>query len=148
MKSTLTSSSLCVLMLLSACQTPYQEGAQLGARVNDALAANARIQFDQVAIRDKALQNGRDGKIAIESQGSRRTASGSLSVIVQLRNRTDYPQVIELRTSYFDAGFVPTEKSSAWNRIHLDANGIGSYQESSIGTSAVAHYYVEIKEAR
>lgn len=142
--------SICALILLSACQTQSQEGAQLGSRVNDVWAANARIQYDQVAILDKSLQNGKEGiyKIAVENQGSRRTPTGSLNVIVQLRNRTESLQVVEARVSFFDASFAPTEKTSAWNRIHLDPNGIGSYQEASIGTTAVAHYYVEIKEAR
>lgn len=140
--------SACALLLLSACQTPSQEGAQMGVRVNDVNAPNARIMFDQVVIIDKALQSSRAGKIAIESQGTRRTATGTLNVIVQLRNRTDYPQVVEARVSFFDSGFAPTEKQSGWSKVHLDPNGIGSYQESSLGSATVAHYYVEIREAR
>jgi hypothetical protein len=139
----------CAMLMLAACQTPPNpEGAQMGVRVNDASAPNARIQYDQVVIIDKVLQNSQTGKIAIETQGARRSATGTLNVIVQLRNRTDYKQVLEARTSYFDAGFAPTEKPSAWHRIHMDPNGIASYQESSMGAANVAHYYVEVREAR
>jgi hypothetical protein len=150
MKSTIA--SVCALMLLSACQTPFQEGAQLGVRVKDAQAPNARIRYDQVVILDTVLQHSNNGmtssKIAVENQGSRRTPTGTLNVIVQLRNRTGFPQVMDARVSFFDASYAPTEKPSAWNRIHLEANGIGSYQETSIATAVAAHYYVEIKEAR
>ena len=137
-----------VLSLLAACQSPSPEGAQLAVRVDDARAPNARVMYDQVVILDKALQSAKAGKLAIESQGTRRTATGTLNVIVQVRNRTDFPQVIEARTSFFDGGFAPTENASGWNRIHLDPNGIATYQESSLGTANVAHYYVEIREAR
>jgi hypothetical protein len=138
----------CMLMALAACQSPSPEGAQMGVRVNDANAPNARIMFDQVVILDKALQSANAGKLAIESQGPRRTATGTLNVIVNVRNRTDFPQVLEARTSFFDSGFAPTEKPSGWTKVHLDPNGIGTYQESSLATAAVAHYYVEIREAR
>lgn len=138
----------CALLSLAACQSPSPEGAQMGVRVNDASAPTARVMYDQVVILDKQLQSTKAGKIAIETQGARRTATGTLNVIAQVRNRTDFPQVIEARTSFFDSGFAPTENPSAWSRIHLDPNGIASYQESSLGTANVAHYYVEIREAR
>lgn len=140
--------ALASALLLSACQTPYQEGAQMGVRINDAAAPNARVQFDQVVVLDRALQNSSAGKIAVEQQGARRTPTGTLKVMVMMRNRTDHPQVLELRTSYFDSGFAPTEAPSAWARLHLDGNGVGSYDESSMGAQNVAHYYVEVREAR
>jgi hypothetical protein len=133
---------------LAACQTPSSEGALPGVRVDDARSPNARVQYDQAVILDKSLQSSKAGKIAIESQGARRTATGSMNVIVQVRNRTDFPQVLEARTSYFDAGFAPTENPSAWNRLHLPPQGVGTYQENSMGAANVVHYYVEIREAR
>lgn len=137
-----------VLSLLAACQSPNPEGAQLAVRVDDSRAANARVQYDQVVILDKSLQSAKAGKLAIETQGTRRTATGTLNVVVQVRNRTDFPQVIEARTSFFDGGFAPTENPSGWNRVHLPPNGVATYQENSLGTANVAHYYVEIREAR
>ncbi|RZA33521.1 MAG: hypothetical protein EOP92_20480 [Lysobacteraceae bacterium] len=134
--------------LLAGCQSVSHEGAQPGVRVNDAMAPTARIMHDQVVILDKSLQSAQAGKIAIESQGARRNATGTLNVLVQIRNRTDFPQVIEARTSFFDSALAPSEKASGWTRVHLDPNGIGTYQESSLGTALAAHYYVEIREAR
>jgi hypothetical protein len=145
MKRTL---AIAALMLLAACRTPSPEGAQVGVRVDDSSAPTARVMYDQVVILDKALQSMKAGKIAVESQGAHRTPTGTLRVVAQLRNRTDFPQVLEARTSFFDRGFLPTESASGWNRVHLDPNGIGTYQESSVGADNVAHYYVEVREAR
>ena len=138
---------LLIIALLAGCQT-YQEGAQMGVRVNDPTAPNARIQYDQVVILDKRLQNADAGKIAVEQQGARRTETGTLKVIAVLRNRTDYMQVLEARTNFFDNGYAPVEKPSAWTRIHLAPNSISTYEEMSLGAQSVAHYYVEIREAR
>ncbi|HEY8607793.1 MAG TPA: hypothetical protein VIM12_11830 [Noviherbaspirillum sp.] len=135
------------IALLAGCQT-YQEGAQMGVRVNDPTAPNARIQYDQVVILDKRLQSAEAGKIAVEQQGARRTETGTLKVIAVLRNRTDFPQVLEARTNFFDSGFAPAEKPAAWKRVHLAPNSIATYEEMSLGTQSVAHYYVEIREAR
>ncbi|MBZ2208797.1 hypothetical protein [Massilia soli] len=144
----LVAACVAAVVLLAGCQAPYQEGAQMGLRVNDQMAPNARIQYDQVVILDKVLQNSKSGKIAVEQQGARRNPTGTLKVIAMLRNRTDFPQVLEARTSYFDNGFAPTEKPSSWTRIHMDPNGVASYEESSMAAQAVAHYLVEVREAR
>lgn len=144
----LVAAGVAAIALLAGCQAPYQEGAQMGVRVNDQMAPNARIQYDQVVILDKSLQSSKAGKIAVEQQGARRNPTGSLKVIAMLRNRTDFPQVLEARTSYFDSGFAPTEKPSAWTRIHMEPNGVSSYEESSMAAQAVAHYLVEVREAR
>src|SRR5690349_11806934 len=53
------------MLLLTACQTPSQEGAQMGVRVNDVNAPNARVMFDQVVILDKSLQSSKAGKVAV-----------------------------------------------------------------------------------
>lgn len=140
--------AIAAVALATGCQATYHEGAQMGVRVNDQAAPNARIQFDQVVILDKSLQNSGKGRIAVEQQGARRNDTGTLKVIAVLRNRTDFPQVLEARTSYFDSAFVPAEKPSAWTRIHFEPNGIASYEESSLSAQNVAHYYVEIREAR
>lgn len=135
--------------LLAGCAQPqFTEGAKLAQRVDDKLAPDARIQYDQVVILDRSLQGTKAGKIAVESQGSRRTPTGTLKVIAQLRNRTDFTQVIEARVSFYDSGYAPVDRASAWNRIVLDANGVGVYEGSSTLTSQVAHYLVEVREAR
>lgn len=148
MKSSLI--ALAVAGLLSGCltQPTLEEGARQARRVDDAIAPDAKIHYDQVVILDRSLQGTKIGKLAVESHGARRNPTGTLKVIAQLRNRTDFRQAIEARVSFYDAGKVPVDRTSAWNRILLDANGVAVFEESSTLTSQVAHYLVEIREAR
>lgn len=141
--------ALGALLALTGCAAPeFTEGARLAQRVDDAAAPDARMHYNQVVILDRRLQGTKAGKLAVESQGARRTPTGTLEVVAQLRNRTDYMQAIEARVSFYDAGYAPVDKTSAWNRIMLDANGVGVFKESSTLTAQVAHYLVEIREAR
>ena len=64
-----------------------------------------------------------------------------------MRNRTNFDLQIEGRTTFFDSRKVPIEKPTAWRRVFLPANSIGSYTELSTGVE-VAHYYIEVREAR
>lgn len=140
---------LALAALLAGCMTqPLEEGAKVARRVDDPIAPDARIHYDQVVILDRTLQNDRAGKLAVERQGARRTATGTVLVTAQFRNRTDYTQAIEARVSFFDTGKVPVEKVSAWSRVILPPNGTGVYEERSTRTSEVAHYLVEVREAR
>ncbi len=149
MTKTLSLAALALAALLAGCAQPqFTEGAKLAQRVDDKLAPDARMQYDQVVILDRSLQGVKAGKIAVESQGSRRTPTGTLKVIAQLRNRTDFTQAIEARVSFYDSGYAPVDKTSAWQRVVLDANGVGVYEGSSTLAAQVAHYLVEIREAR
>ena len=141
---------LCVsAALLTGCATqPLPEGAKVARRVDDSIGPDARIHYDQVVFLDRSLQNDRTGKLAVERQGARRNPTGTVRVIAQFRNRTDYPQAIEARASFFDGQHLPVEKTSAWSRISLAPNGTAVYEESSIMTSDVEHYLVEVREAR
>lgn len=136
------------VLLVGCAQQPLAEGAKVARRVDDPIAPDARIQYDQVVILDRSLQNDRTGKLAVERQGARRNPTGTVKVIAQFRNRTDFNQAIEARVSFFDNEYVPVEKPSAWSRILLSPNGTGTYEESSTMTSDVAHYLVEVREAR
>lgn len=150
MKWQLKFSFIGLTFLAVACvqRPPLQEGAMLARRVDDARVPDARMHYDQVVILDRSLQNEKAGKLAIESQGSRRNPTGTLKVITQLRNRTDFLQTIEARVSFYDAGYAPIDMTTAWNRIVLDANGFGVFEDNSTLTSDVAHYLLEIREAR
>jgi hypothetical protein len=137
------------MLLLAGCQTePLAEGAKVARRVNDPIAPDARIHYDQVVILDRSLQSDKTGKLAVERQGARRNATGTVRVIAQFRNRTDFTQAIEARVSFFDGAYVPVEKTSAWTRLILPPNGTGVYEENSTQASQVEHYLVEVREAR
>jgi len=147
-----------VACLLGACQTKFDEGAVVGQRVDDALAPNAMIHYDQVVILDKYLQSEKHvmtlgfektektGRIAVESQGVRRNSTGTVHVTAQLRNRTDSELKVQARVSFFDAGYSPIDEPSGWQLIVMPPNAIGKYEENSLVTD-VAHYIVEIRGA-
>lgn len=133
-------------LAVTACAV--DEGASPGMRVDDARAPYATVQYDRVVILDDALQNRRGGKIAIENQGARRSPTGTVEAFAVIRNRTDYPQQIEARVQFFDADKVPVEGPTAWQRVYLDPNSVGSYREASTRVHDVAHYLIEIREGR
>lgn len=144
-----------VALALAGCANRLAEGPTTGGRVDPSLAPNAEIRLNTVAIVDKALQRDREGlfrtrrigKIAVETTDSRRTPTGTLEAWATLRNRTDFDLQIEGRTTFFDDRKRPIETPTAWRRVFLPANSIGSYSELSTGVG-VAYYYIEVREAR
>jgi hypothetical protein len=102
------------------------------------------VYWDNFAITDKSIAK----KIAVERQGSERTATGTLEVWASLRNRTDFPLQVECRVQFFNADSAPVEGPSAWRRLMLPANTIATWRELSMGNGNIAHYYGEIREGR
>ncbi|MBF0626514.1 MAG: hypothetical protein HQL82_17130 [Magnetococcales bacterium] len=150
------------LLMVTGCQTPVPEGATPAQVVRSPHAPHAGIRLDTVHIVDPNLQhtdpgftlskfaseNKRyTGKIAVENQGGGRSPTGTLEVFVVLRNRTSHPLQVEGRVLFFDKNMVPVEGPTAWERIYLEQNGIGTYKALStlVNTS---HYYVELREGR
>lgn len=149
--------------LLSTSCTDVTEGPAPGVRVQDPRAPYATIRYNNVVVLDRSLQTwpvkkgdffgwpmehrNKKGKIAVESQGGRPTASGTLEVWATFRNRTNYPLQIEGRVQFFDLDKVPIEGPSAWQRIQLPPNSVAAYKEKSTRTD-VAYYYIEIREGR
>lgn len=100
--------------------------------------------MNSVNITDKSIIN----KMFANNVTARRTATGTVEVIAQIINCTDYPLVAEARTQFYDTGKVPSEPVSAWKRFHLPAKTSNAYRESSIGTRSVEYYTVEMRETR
>jgi len=138
----------------SKTNVDVREGAAPGVRVDDDRAPYARVRMNTVNILDKSLQNWQGsskekrGKIAVEANNARRTATGTLEVWATLRNRTDFPLQIEGRTQFFDRDQAPIEGPTAWQRVHLPPNSVATYKESSTNINDVAYYYIEIREGR
>lgn len=149
MRATITCLLIGTALALTGCKSVnVNEGAMPGARVDDDRAPDARLNLDTVVILDKALQDRRAGKIAIENSGARRTATGTLEVYAVIRNRTDHPQQIEARTQFFDDVKAPIEGPTMWQRVYLDPQAVAAYREMSTRVQGISHYYVEIREAR
>ncbi len=147
------------------------EGASPGVQVRDPMAPNARICMNSVAIVDKSLQqwdtkrveyqpawlwifsggspeNEKYSKIAVEGTNARRSPTGTVEVWATFRNRTDYPLTIECRSQFFDRQEAPVEGPTAWQRVHLPQQSVGSYKEFSTNVMDVGYYYIEVREAR
>lgn len=137
-----------VVVLCACSNVDTSEGARAGVRINDDRTPDARLNLDTVVILDKALQDNKAGKLAIENSGARRTATGTLEVYAVIRNRTDHPLQIEARTQFYDADQVPSETPTSWERLYLDPQSVVAYKALSSGVHNVAHYYVEIREGR
>jgi len=149
-RAVLLAAAVTTTAVLAGCQNDKMnyEGPQPSERVRNDRAPYARVNLDTVVIIDKALQTQDSGKLAVERSSARRTPTGTLEVFAVIRNRTDFVQQIELRTQFFDANGAPVEGPTTWKRLILNAQSVNSYTELSINTSAIAHYYVEVREGR
>ncbi len=148
------------IMVFTGCTTTrVSEGPAPAVKVDSPDAPYATVRMNAVAILDKSLQKwnvyregksggeANSGKIALESSGARRTATGNVEVWATLRNRTDYPLQVEGRVQFFDAAEAPVEGPSAWQRVMLPPQSVASYKEFSVNPD-VSYYYIEVREGR
>ena len=138
----LTFIALLLAVSLSGCAT------EMGAADGQKSIYHRGIQMDSVGILDRSLQDKKSGKIAVESVGSRRTATDTIEVWAQIRNRTDYPLQIEGRVQFFDKDKAPVEGPGGWKRLHLAPQSLNVFKDFSLGTLNLSHYYIEIREGR
>ena len=104
---------------------------------------DTNVRLNNVSVLDDSLQ----GRIAVQGTDWQRTATGTLQVWAQLRNRTDYFMQVEVRTQFYDRNQAPVGKPSSWQRVMLSPNSMTTYRENSTGTDP-AYYYIEIREGR
>ena len=86
-------------------------------------------------------------RIGVESEGIRMNRIGNPEVWTLLRNFTDYDYYLEARVQFFDAQQIPSEPQSAWRKISIPKNAIGTYKEFGTNPDSV-YYVVEVREVR
>mgnify|MGYP001402997557 CR=1 FL=1 len=86
-------------------------------------------------------------KVTAERFGSKRTDTGTLRAWTVVKNRTDHDLQVEGRVIFFDQDLIPLGDTTAWKRMHIPANGIGTYRDSSLSFDA-SHYVIELREGR
>jgi len=139
---------------LAGCQAPTYEGAMVAQKIDNQMAPNATIHLNQVVILDRELQDTpgplakRAGKITVERQGGVRLPTGAMEVYATIRNRTDFPLQLELRTQFFGSQQEPVEGPSAWQRISLPPLGITTFKGQSLAFNNIEYYYIEVREGR
>lgn len=102
------------------------------------------MPLNSVSITDFTVIN----KLYVRQVTAQRTATGTVRVIGQVINCTDYPLNIEARTQFYDQGQAPSEPVSAWKRLNIAPRTTNTYSESSLGAKNVQFYMVELKETR
>ena len=132
------------LLPLTGCSVNNEEGTKAALRVRDERFDGAQVRLNNAGITDDALRN----KIAVEATNGRRTATDTLEVWMELRNRTDHPLQVECRVRWYDKNEAPVDVPSAWQRVYLGPNSLETFRESSTGVFNVAYYYIEIREGR
>ncbi len=102
------------------------------------------MPLNSVSITDFNVMN----KLFVRTVTAQRTSTGTVKVISQVINCTDYPLNIEGRTQFYDQNQAPSEPVSAWKRLNLAPRTSNTYLETSIGTKNVQYYMVEVRETR
>ena len=145
----------------AGCNQQITEGPGPAVRVDDPRAPHAALVYNSVVFLDKSLSRSlKQGeifgwklgpaqvtKIAVETQGGRRTQTGTLQVFATFRNRSDFDVHLEGRVQFFDKDKIPVEGPSAWQPIILPPNGVAAYKQFSTRIDA-SYYYIEIREGR
>lgn len=102
------------------------------------------MPLNSVSITDYTVIN----KLFVRNVVAQRTPTGTVKVVSQIVNCTDYPLNVEARTQFYDQAQAPSEPVSAWKRLNLAPRTLNTYAENSIGTRNVQFYMVELKETR
>ena len=102
------------------------------------------MPLNSVNITDEAILN----KLYVRAINARRTATGTVEVVAQVVNCTDFPLNAEARTQFYDNAQIPSEPVSAWKRVHLPARTSNLYNEFSMGAQSVDAYLIEMRETK
>jgi hypothetical protein len=129
------------MALCVACSP--REGAVPATRGPERLAP-AQQQQNVVSFLDRRLGE----RLSVESTDSRRSASGTLEVWAVLRNRTQRALQIEGRSRFVSTHEGVPEDTSAWRRVFLETNSVGTYRESSTRAEDIAYYVIELREGK
>ncbi|MEX2285391.1 MAG: hypothetical protein WEE89_23095 [Gemmatimonadota bacterium] len=89
---------------------------------------------------------GLERRFTVEQTSAARSATNTLIVKAEVRNRTEADTKLSLRTRFYDAQRQPVEESS-WAVLYVAKRGLKTYETSSTRTDAV-FYYVEVMEGR
>ena len=116
-----------------------RQGPALSAAAQGALK---EIPLDAVQFIDKAITR----KVLVQGLYARRSGVDTVEVIARLINCTDHPLQVEGRTAFMDAAQIPTEPTSAWQRVFLAPRATGIYREISTANQGVANFLVELRE--
>ncbi len=99
------------------------------------------IALNSVRVIDKNIRK----KIMPHAVFARTTRTGTLEVIVRLRNCTNYMQEVLVRTSFMDENQQPAEPVSVWQRVFLAPGSMQTYNEKSM-RPGIGYYLIEVDQ--
>lgn len=142
-------------LMMTACQTGMAHGQNRLIQPHQETAmSTAQPKLNTVNIVDKSLQVTHQmksgdshtyGKLVVDNLGVRSTKTRMPEVWVQLRNLTDYPQNILVRTTWYDSSEMPVDGPSSWKTVFFAPNSGEVYKSKSINLDA-ENFYIEIRE--
>ncbi|MEX0299302.1 MAG: hypothetical protein AB3N28_09550 [Kordiimonas sp.] len=116
-------------------------GSAAPARVTHVPNRMIPIALNSVRVIDKNISR----KIMPHAVFARTTRTGTLEVIVRLRNCTNFMQEVLVRTSFMDANQQPAEPISVWQRVFLAPGSMQTYNEKSM-KPGVGYYLIEVDQ--
>jgi len=112
--------------------------------------ANWRGQInedDGVKTPDPDAERAKFSYLAVDGANADLTDAGTVRAWAQIRNRTDQPIQIEVRTTFFNKQKGPLAPPSRWQRMFLQPNSTEMYtQNSRMTVSEVGYYYIEVRK--
>jgi len=114
------------------------------AMVPDESSPLKEMPLNSVNITDGNIIN----KLYVRAITAGRTGTGTVKVVAQVVNCTDFPLNAEARTRFVTAAQAPAEPVSAWKRFHLAPHTVEDYSEFSTGAETVDGYLIEMRETK
>ncbi len=129
----------CVLPVVALLVGCRHEGAYQGKTVS----GGGVVVEDQeeVVILSPQLSK----RLSFHSLGTQRTEAGRLLVQVEIRNRTDHRQNIDVSTQFRSENGMALPDTSAWQRLSLSPNETRVYEVTSVDGRARA-FTIRVRE--
>ena len=149
---------IALLVTISGCNETYvrvNEGSAPGVRVARDSPHHVGIQYNTVQIIDRNLaqwrgpENSRFSAIAVEETNSKLSPANTINAWALLRNRTNVPIALEIRTTFFAHDKSPLEAPTAWKRQFLQPNSVLHYKFLSLSqVGQIGYYLIEVRQAK
>lgn len=129
---------LLAVAALAGCRKSIPEGPFPALSAPDA----AREERDAIVVLSGSLA----GKISIERHETRRDLEDRMEVFANVRNRTHFPQAVDIQTVFKDYRGMAID-DTAWKRLNLGPNETQTYSVKSID-SKPSRYTVRLRQGQ
>lgn len=129
---------LLAVAALTGCRKSIPEGPFPALSAPEA----AREERDAIVVLSGSLA----GKIAIENHDMRRDLEDRMEVFSNVRNRTHFPQAVDVQTAFKDYRGMAIDET-AWKRLSLGPNETQTYSSKSID-SKPSRYTIRFRQGQ